>query len=80
MNNLVPMTIHEILAATESGGDSYLIEDKEPIGTCAVVGIVRKVDNKNTKIVYTVDDHTGARHHHVASHQPRRHDRRAAVD
>ncbi len=39
-------------------GDSFRVDDKE-IGSASLVGIVRKVDNKPTKMVYTIDDYTG---------------------
>ena len=55
---LHPLTVHQIVSASESSGDGFVVDSKE-VGQALLVGLVRKVDVKQSKIVYTIEDHTG---------------------
>jgi replication factor A2 len=70
---VTPATIHQVMSAADQH-DGFVLNGKElgnvfekTLRLCrahlcpqvAIVGIIRRVDAKPTKVVYTVDDHTG---------------------
>eukprot|EP00041_Stephanoeca_diplocostata_P009064 m.137948 g.137948 ORF g.137948 m.137948 type:complete len:286 (-) comp17589_c0_seq3:279-1136(-) len=58
ISTMTPLTIHQIHSAELVPPDTFKV-DKMGVGQVSVIGVVRSVEAKATKISYSIEDHTG---------------------
>lgn len=58
LQTITPVTIKQIQTATKTTEDVFRINNA-PIDQVSLIGIIRSVEQKSTKMTYQIEDHTG---------------------
>jgi len=58
ISTLTPISVSQIHTAQKEG-DGFSLYNNTQLGQVSLVGIIRAVEKKSTKISYTIEDHTG---------------------
>ena len=56
---MTALTAFQMHSATSGEGDALMVDGKK-VGLVTMVGVVRNIESKTTKVTYRIQDHTGA--------------------